>query len=1502
MSLLTTNFLNTVQIGTKAPDATVVTPDGRDFSPTTRQRQETPVLGVSSNGSGLVIVNVNFDEHGNVEYVRFGSVPLSADEHCPVQDAPSQPQASPSKPPIRNQEEYIQSPVKRHGVFLSSQPSSPVKQANFIPIRVKPITLVDPGPVPSPSASPTRPGGFQRMQTSPAWDARPNIRPPSPTTPTRHRSAKELIHHFESSATTPKALDMETSISTPTRSPLSKARLNSPLPALPSRDAKISPSRSPIRNLINMVGFRRKAKRNSNNSGERTKSVSPTPKRRALLAEDDDTTIVERSLQRQYGELDITNRGSQETVRGEATNPSTNAPSNGPKPGVEDHTPILRAGPLLYAVPPTRGPEPFSWTNTQATLKPPTLSLSTPRPLPGSMIPPRSPFRIFNLRHATVESLPSTVIDNNVALDLGITGVTPLNDPSGLTIYVFEVTIPSISPDGRSISEGAKERFATTSPWDRGKWVCHVWDAICAANEGSGTSSTTESACGAASSDGHPEKSSLSSCSAYQDNPMSNSGDADSDGDPCTHRLQPPLRVVNVSKLSAFYDADSVKSKRSWAVPSITAGSSAQPQSSNSSFGRTSTPLSSSSVDERSTTSREDAQVKPPALSVHLTEGALQGLSAPPRSAPLTAPYSYGTPSPSGMADSEARAIKTRSRSVPCSPSVGQLGRLSLVQQRLARFESVREGIGPSLALHERSEALHEPPAEASTGDVASTSATGSNEVAVNTGLNTPPTSPLKATLRPQLLHTETARDAYMRPAVSATSSGIRSVPPSPIKARFDPPAPVGSVQPAKSGDDAAQKKEPEARSAEVFPKGNPVGSSNEVVELKPSDSTMVRYGNIASRHLDIPEARQGTPRLSSRWSDTTAASEDATSDRPAPTTLANNHSDVTELLTLIRTTASEQTAQVTSLVDRLEGLREEVKAVHGSADVEQRLVAIGEQLEGNLRNIPAASSEGNIRAEDVDEKFKALHSQLDAAVEAIKAALPEPPVVPTTDLTHAHAQLDEIRSTDLPKHLEVLSLIQAKVNTLEKVDTTLAALNEAACADRTAWTQRLDDIAGSMGGIDLNTINDRLDGMRASLAVLEAVAKSQQSPPVPPPRMSVFRNASTAAAKESAPAVDLSSLHEKLDALASTRDASSGPDVEGIKEKVDSLVALCQELASKFEGISQPQAVKPEETAEGGGEKPKAPDFAELLEHLKEDQTERERYYTDLNGWLESNATQTGTQYHAIATQLQHLSQALAPMAPLPVADNVQGEADGDKPETGVKDAGTSEQPAAPPRGTILQDIRQALVENNNRNRTNDNFLAAANHLIGAANAERQNLVTMIAAEREENVRLLSQFAERITMEIRGQKHSFVDAMEKATALNVEGQLRELKTQISGQLFEMAKGVERLLEERKVLEHQIAELLTFKSRFANTNGVYLPVPAPGSPQGPTYAPIAPQPPAHRLSIQASPTQRYPDHLHPGPDPLPPSAAEETNARRPLPTPSPGPRRQLPVPQISHRM
>ncbi len=112
---------------------------------------------------------------------------------------------------------------------------------------------------------------------------------------------------------------------------------------------------------------------------------------------------------------------------------------------------------------------------------------------------------------------------------------------------------------------------------------------------------------------------------------------------------------------------------------------------------------------------------------------------------------------------------------------------------------------------------------------------------------------------------------------------------------------------------------------------------------------------------------------------------------------------------------------------------------------------------------------------------------------------------------------------------------------------------------------------------------------------------------------------------------------------------------------------------------------------------------------------------------------------------------------------------------------------------------------------------------------------------------------------------------------------------QISNQLLDMAKGTERLIDERKALEHQIAELLTFKTRFA-TQDVYERLPVSPAQyfqhnraveRRPTLKPPAPPP--------LTQDHRYNDALTSvTPSPVPSSGP---GFGRPLPSPHLNPRR-----------
>lgn len=130
---------------------------------------------------------------------------------------------------------------------------------------------------------------------------------------------------------------------------------------------------------------------------------------------------------------------------------------------------IIKSGPLLYLAQPSTSSSSSTspWYNTHAILQAPTLTLSLSNNAASEPGPSTSPpFRQLNLRGATVESLPSMTIDANTAARLKLS----ISDPTGVTAYVFEVTMPI-----KESSETKKEMFASTSPWEKGKWVCHIW-------------------------------------------------------------------------------------------------------------------------------------------------------------------------------------------------------------------------------------------------------------------------------------------------------------------------------------------------------------------------------------------------------------------------------------------------------------------------------------------------------------------------------------------------------------------------------------------------------------------------------------------------------------------------------------------------------------------------------------------------------------------------------------------------------------------------------------------------------------------------------------------------------------------------------------------------------------------------------------------------------------------------------------------------------------------
>ncbi|KAG8936649.1 hypothetical protein FRC02_000107 [Tulasnella sp. 418] len=1034
----------------------------------------------------------------------------------------------------------------------------------------------------------------------------------------------------------------------------------------------------------------------------------------------------------------------------------------------------MRAGPLLYASSTSARTE---WYRTQAVLQAPTLTLDLASDPAGS-----TPFRSFNLRHATVESLPSTTLSKEIVRDLGF---EVESESDGVTMYVFEVNLQD-EPGGQR-----KERFASASPWDRGKWVCHLWDAICSAN-----ASTYP--------DFNPPMDEISPVNGTL---------ASKYEDPEFHRLQPPLRVVNVSKLSAFFEAnDSQSPSRREHRPSPL---------------QFSTPIDSTTV----------------------SAAAYYGLrSAPtaeyPKAGSSTDPY----PGPD---------TPRKTKSVPPTPSVDNLGNLSLVQKRLARLQS------------QKSSPFHRPTEEEASG----------SQPRLN-GLSTPPISPGKRQQSKPLSTIRVGGDvnnslgrretAMSTPTHESRNLSTRIGTDNGTDVRGSSPLPSSplfhrSVKhlSSKLGEGRTTKtymtdEESLEHGRRQFNYDAPIMNSTLPIAAQP---------NTTSQHVAMLRSQDQS-------STTTLAEPSLLNVEPS-----RDYSDfnIAPTLALVKNAALDQAAQTKALALALQSIQEqlsEVKKWGTTAEnmyTEKSLAKTKREAESDVKK---GVLEIKQKVETVLTSFADRYQQqngIEAGVEEIRAKL-ESLTSSDNTIRNLSAANNSSSSNELPFLIQQVSE-QLRLNQesekegealLEKISTTVDVVNEGAAADRLIWGTHFAELKDTLSilGTSANTsqleetlagIKDALDGLRNDVT---SGRKKESEPQLPLPDrsvFSVFRNkpASGQTLAEPAP-LDLSALQKKLDAISTT---AATPDMAPVNDKLDALLELCREAAEKANVVKMGD--EGNTNSKNGTEEGKI-DLSGLLSHLQEDQVHREKYYTELNSWLSNTASQTGTQYHAIATQLQALHQLFAPSEDIG-GDSLQadGSSDSSRPNN------------------LLREIQNALVENNNRNRTNDNFLAAANHLISTASTERQNLIELIGRQRDENEKLLEKFAETIAMEIRGEKHRFVDAMEKATAINVEAQLQELKGQISVQLISMAKEVERLRDERKSLEHQIAELLTFKNRFGVWNHQIPPTnssstaPIRQNPQEPVYLPHTPVHPQSPIAIPPLPTNR------------------RTANHRPLPTPGP---------------
>lgn len=613
----------------------------------------------------------------------------------------------------------------------------------------------------------------------------------------------------------------------------------------------------------------------------------------------------------------------------------------------------------------------------------------------------------------------------------------------------------------------------------------------------------------------------------------------ESDTDICTRRLQPPLRVVNASKLSAFYDIDTVRSTKGIRLSSDESG-------------RLSTEVLSNDVSPSDITPNRASM----AISTTNPPPTFSNVNVPLRSAPLQKPPPYGTPQTAADKDEaprKDRAMKTRSRSVPCSPSVNDLGKMTLVQRRLARFESTKEDSATYSTDMETRGRSPRPPS------IRPGAPPPSRAMVPSMGLSTPPVSPNKATAEQRGTPSNQRADVP-RPFGKLPARTIHQAISSANDSKLPPSPGIGSTvaEPMSSRRIARSVLEPRTEHGGL----TSFSGLGEAEQSHCEDSTIQTIDDPAPLPPEVSRTRRQS----------TATMSSASADRLSGLTSipGSEYPDIAPLFSLVRDTALEQVAQVKALKVELEALKTEVQrapveplAVKGK---EMTLHAIGR-------------GERSEKTEELASTLDSMQAQLSSITTDLKNLAPSQKTAESSELA------TELRET-LPRHSQQLADIRNKLEQVDAMKTTLMAMNEASCADRASWTQKLDGIAGGIDALKLDGVHDRLDGIRASLAVLEAVAQSQQVASASISPISAFRNSSKTSASDSNAPIDLAPLQEKLDALAQKQYGPTDEVINGLRDQVQSLSELCKKIMANAENESPDEV----DDVPPGGEKPQEP------------------------------------------------------------------------------------------------------------------------------------------------------------------------------------------------------------------------------------------------------------------------------------------------------------------------
>jgi len=182
-----------------------------------------------------------------------------------------------------------------------------------------------------------------------------------------------------------------------------------------------------------------------------------------------------------------------------------------------------------------------------------------------------------------------------------------------------------------------------------------------------------------------------------------------------------------------------------------------------------------------------------------------------------------------------------------------------------------------------------------------------------------------------------------------------------------------------------------------------------------------------------------------------------------------------------------------------------------------------------------------------------------------------------------------------------------------------------------------------------------------------------------------------------------------------------------------------------------------------------------------------------DLNGWLEKFVQNSGSELEGMSRKI----------------NNLVGEPGEDEVPTG-----------------LVADIHTMLAEQ--AQQVNIAALQAQrlDSLLGFMGADRerhaqqQGMIEQLLAaaekQREDTAGLLQAIAVDLTEEIKGERVRFIDSMREATSMNIANHVNEFKAALATETQRSLKELGMMREQKKVLEHQIADLFALKAKHSD--------------------------------------------------------------------------------------